>query len=161
MNKLVPVAVSWLIGVAIAASAQAQTAAAVAPTASAQVPTSITWTDPVSKNTGTVSVPAGWKVTCAPACAAPTAPSAATISPDGTISQAPNGPKLITSADTWSWGDPAPGRPNEWYVLRNAAAAPGIAQSAEIAHGGKVYVKTATGAWYLWTGSNFSEVAAP
>src|SRR5438034_846679 len=89
-----------------------------------------------------------------PAPPSPAPPPAPAVSPDGTTSTAPNGAALNTTAGTWAWSVPAVGRPGEYYVNLNGAAA-GIGMLMEVANNGQLYVGTAQGGWYLWQNNGF------
>ena len=77
------------------------------------------------------------------------------LSPDGTISAAPGGASLTSSAGTWTWG---PGTNNAaqcgpcYQLYLNGVYANGDGLKAEVANGGQFYVYNNTG-WYLWNGS--------
>ncbi len=82
------------------------------------------------------------------------------VSPDGTTSTAPSGPALNTGAGTWTWSFAAVGRPGEYNVNLNGAAA-GVGVLMEVANGGQLYVNTAHGGWYLWNNNGFVASAGP
>jgi hypothetical protein len=71
-------------------------------------------------------------------------------SADGTTSSSPNGPTLITSAGSWTWGSAASDRPGEYYIKLNGVATTGIGNLMEVANGGKLYFNTVSFGWYLW-----------
>lgn len=71
-------------------------------------------------------------------------------SADGTTSSSPNGPTLITSAGSWTWGGAASGRPGEYYIKLNGVTTAGIGNLMEVANGGKLYYNTVSLGWYLW-----------
>jgi hypothetical protein len=121
------------------------------------VPTrTITLTDPVSHNVTVYSFPQNYILVCNP-------PSCLVPSPDGTTSTAPSGPPLTTSSSIWSWGSAAPGRPGEYYVSSNIpGSSSGVGLLMEINNGGKLYVKTAAGTWFLAsTYTAWSQTGAP
>ena len=73
---------------------------------------------------------------------------------------APSGAALNTTAGTWAWSVAAVGRPGEYYVNLNGAAA-GIGLLMEVANNGQLYVDTAQGGWYLWQNNGFVASAGP
>lgn len=78
---------------------------------------------------------------------------------DGTTSTAPNGPSLVTTAGTWTWGVSVSGRPSEYKLNLNNAWA-GTAFLMEVANGGQLYADTSFG-WYLYGAGNWSSSAGP
>jgi hypothetical protein len=85
----------------------------------------------------------------------------AASSPDGTISTAPGGGALNTTAGTWAWGAAASGRPGEYAITLNGAANGGIAKLMEVANSGMLYAQTAAGAWWLWQNGGYVASAGP
>jgi hypothetical protein len=85
---------------------------------------------------------------------------AASLSPDGTKSLAPDGGPLITAVGTWTWGTAAAGRPAEYNVNLNGKAAPGIGTEMVVSNGGKLFVNTLNSGWYIWD-NGFSSSTAP
>ncbi len=84
----------------------------------------------------------------------PPAPSS-----DGTTLTAPAAGSLITSAGTWTFGTTA--NSNGYPILLNGnPAAGGSASMMLVYNSGKLYVKNAQNAWYLWNGSGWSAVSA-
>lgn len=81
-----------------------------------------------------------------------TAPAAAQTSPDGTTIAGGAG-SLTNAQGTWSFGDPAPGRPGEWWLLLNNSNTGGIGAELEIDNGSNIYTLTAYGNWWVWSGS--------
>jgi hypothetical protein len=83
-----------------------------------------------------------------------------TISPDGSIINAPTSSTLTTIAGTWSFG--ASGVPGGSVILLNSnQAAPGAAGvTMEVANGGQLYVLNNNGQWFVWQGY-FVSTSAP
>jgi hypothetical protein len=105
-------------------------------------PRTITLTDPISHAVIIYTFPQNYNLVCVP-------PSCLVPSPDGTTSQAPNGPSLTTSSSIWSWGTAVPGRPGEYYVNSSPLSASNVGVLMKINNGGKLYVKAANGTWWL------------
>ncbi len=97
-----------------------------------------------------------------------TGSSSGQISPDGTILTEPSTGTLMTSVGTWTFGPGEyPTEPGQYQIFLNGSSAGGgYAHEMEVANGGHLYVynsvaPTATGSWWLWTGSGWASSAAP
>jgi hypothetical protein len=80
------------------------------------------------------------------------------ISPDGTVSNPPNGPSLINLSGIWTWGTPVG---DGQYNINLNGVAKGQGILMEIADGGKIYVNTIAKGWWIWDGFRFSGSGPP
>lgn len=73
---------------------------------------------------------------------------------------APNGPSLVNTAGTWTWGGVAAS--GGWYVLLNGAIAGGNGAGTQLyLLSGAMYVTNGIGSWWQWTGSYWLSVNPP
>jgi hypothetical protein len=85
------------------------------------------------------------------------------LSPDGTISLAPNGASLTSNAGTWTWGAATIGQPlcaGCYQIYLNGANSFGNATEMEVAHGGNLYAYNYWG-WYIWYYGSWERTSAP
>jgi len=90
------------------------------------------------------------------------------ISPDGTILTAPSSGSLTTTAGTWTFGTAQQsGEAGQYQILLNGATnewpnGEGYAAKIEVAHGGNLYTYNSfVNGWWVWTGGNWFQTAAP
>ena len=81
------------------------------------------------------------------------------LSPDGTTITAPTG-ALVTTAGTWTFGS-ATSTGGNAILLNGQSAAGGFGTNLYVLNGGKVYTFTKDSKWFIWSGSYWSQVAAP
>ena len=77
------------------------------------------------------------------------------ISPDGSILNAPSIGSLVTSAGTWTFASVAVNG-NYAILLNGKQAAGGSAVTMLVYNLGKLYVASLAGNWYVWNGSSWS-----
>jgi hypothetical protein len=67
---------------------------------------------------------------------------------------------LITTAGTWTFGAATSWGGNA-ILLNGQSAAGGFATNLYVLNLGKLYAFTKDSKWYLWSGTGWSQVAAP
>jgi hypothetical protein len=117
----------------------------------------ITLTDPVSNAVTTYSFPSNYIVVCNPT----TCNQGPALSPDGTISSAPNGGNLTALSGAWSWGNAVANRPGEYIIALNGTPTIGVGKLMEVAHGGNVYLQTVSWGWFTWNNGAWVGTGAP
>jgi hypothetical protein len=70
-----------------------------------------------------------------------------TASLDGTSITGGKG-SVLSAQGTWSFGGQSTASPGNWAILLNSVATGNTGSVIEIAHGGNVYYKGISGAWY-------------
>jgi len=85
-------------------------------------------------------------------------PTAVVLSPDGTSITAPSG-TLTTYHGTWSFGA-ATATGGNALLLNGTHAAGGFGAKLVVANNGMVYTFTADGAWFQWSSTGWSRLAA-